>query len=208
MNSKPHVFIVDDDEGVRDSLAMLLESAGHPVECFPSAADFLQSEAQRRQGCLVVDVRMPGMDGLTLQEQLAVASPHLPVIIMTGHGDVPLAVRAMKAGAHDFIEKPFTESTILESVASALERVQSRVAEETAAAVARERIQDLTAREREVFEQLVAGNPNKVIAYELSISPRTVEIHRARVMEKMHARSLSHLVRLALMAGIGRGSPG
>jgi len=208
VNSKPHVFIVDDDEGVRDSLAMLLESAGHPVECFPSAADFLQSEAQRRQGCLVVDVRMPGMDGLTLQEQLAVASPHLPVIIMTGHGDVPLAVRAMKAGAHDFIEKPFTESTILESVASALERVQSRVAEETAAAVARERIQDLTAREREVFEQLVAGNPNKVIAYELSISPRTVEIHRARVMEKMHARSLSHLVRLALMAGIGRGSPG
>jgi two-component system, LuxR family, response regulator FixJ len=190
------VFIVDDDDAVRDSLQVLLESAGITVEAFASPTAFLGSSAPERPGCLLVDVRMPEMDGIELQEALTAANRRLPVIVMTGHADVPLAVRAMKAGAVDFIEKPFEDEVIIETVRRALELRPAANPEIT------QRLASLTPREREVLEGLVAGRANKVIAFDLDISPRTVEIHRARVMEKMQARSLSQLVRIALEAGI------
>ena len=190
------VFIVDDDDAVRDSLQVLLESAGLTVEAFASPTAFLGSSAPERPGCLLVDVRMPEMDGIELQEALTAANRRLPVIVMTGHADVPLAVRAMKAGAVDFIEKPFDDEVIIETVRRALE-LRPAANPEIA-----QRLALLTPREREVLEGLVAGRANKVIAFDLDISPRTVEIHRARVMEKMQARSLSQLVRMALEAGI------
>jgi two-component system, LuxR family, response regulator FixJ len=198
----PTVFLVDDDEAVRDSLSLLLETAGHRVEAFESGTKLLATLSADRKGCVIADLRMPGMDGLELQQQLLARGFRLPIIIMTGHGDVPIAVRAMKAGALDFVEKPFSEEAILETVRLALaqaERVRGPAAPDN---LVQERISNLTQREREVLEAMVAGHPNKVIAHLLQISPRTVEIHRARVMEKMSARSLSHLVRVALEAGI------
>jgi two-component system response regulator FixJ len=196
------VFIVDDDDAVRDSLQVLLESADLPVEVFASPTAFLNSPAPARAGCLLVDVRMPEMDGIAVQERLRAAKSPLPVIVMTGHADVPLAVRAMKAGAVDFIEKPFDDETIIETVRRALDIARlSRQAEPGPSPEIAQRLATLTPREREVLEGLVAGRANKVIAFDLDISPRTVEIHRARVMEKMQARSLSQLVRMALEAG-------
>ena len=193
------IFVVDDDADLRESLQVLLESAGYRVSGFGSARAFL--DAQTSAGsCLIADVHMPEMDGLALQEEMARRGIHLPVIIMTGHGQVPLAVRAMKAGALDFIEKPFDDTIMLENVRRAIEigeRTRNRSAE---AKAAQDLLSQLTPREREVLEQLVAGRSNKVAAYELSISPRTVEIHRARIMDKMHARNLSDLVRIALAA--------
>jgi two-component system response regulator FixJ len=200
MPDQPTLFVVDDDEAVRDSLKILLEVEGYRVETFASGTDFLAACDLARPGCLLADVRMPDMSGLDLQETLNQRRAGLPVIIMTGHGDVPMAVRAMKAGAVDFIEKPFADDTILDGVRRALARADRTAADRTFAAGAATRLQTLTAREREVLDRLVLGQPNKVIAYELNISPRTVEIHRARVMEKMAADSLSHLVRLALAA--------
>jgi two-component system response regulator FixJ len=197
------VFIVDDDDAVRDSLQVLLESADLPVEAFASPTAFLDSPAPGRAGCLLVDVRMPEMDGIAVQERLRAAKSPLPVIVMTGHADVPLAVRAMKAGAVDFIEKPFDDEAIIGTVHRALEIArQSQQAEPGPSPETAQRLATLTPREREVLEGLVAGRANKVIAFDLDISPRTVEIHRARVMEKMQARSLSQLVRMALEAGI------
>jgi len=191
------VFIVDDDEAVRDSLELLLESAGHLVQAFETAADALASCRARLPACIVTDVRMPEMDGLEFQEKLSGAGIDVPVIVMTGHADVPLAVRAMKAGAVDFIEKPFPDEVILASIESAMKR-QSRAADPALM----ERLESLTPREREVLELLVVGHPNKVIAHRLDISPRTVEIHRAHVMEKMKAKSLPELVRTAMQAGV------
>ena len=191
------VYIVDDDEAVRDSLALLLESAGHLVEAFEAAAEALASCRTRLPACIVTDVRMPEMDGLEFQEKLADARIDVPVIVMTGHADVPLAVRAMKAGAVDFIEKPFSDDAILASLESAMTR-QSRAVDPALM----ERLESLTPREREVLELLVIGHPNKVIAHRLDISPRTVEIHRAHVMEKMKAKSLPELVRTAMQAGV------
>jgi two-component system response regulator FixJ len=205
MPDQPIIFVVDDDEAVRDSLRILLEVEGYRVETFASATDFLETCDLARPGCLLADVRMPDMSGLDLQEVLNQRRAGLPVIIMTGHGDVPMAVRAMKAGAVDFIEKPFTDTAILDSVGRGLARADRATTDRAFAADAATRLQALTAREREVLDRLVQGQPNKVIAYELGISPRTVEIHRARVMEKMAADSLSHLVRLALAA---QGEPG
>ena len=196
------VFVVDDDEAVRDSLGALLESVGFEVESFGSGADFLDRLDPKRGGCIVLDVRMPGLSGLEIQEKLAEKRIALPVIIITGHGDVPIAVQAIKAGAIDFIEKPFGDDVILESVGRALEQGRRNKRDASSAAEIEARLARLTPRERDVLEQLVIGNPNKIIAYELAISPRTVEIHRARVIEKMEARSLSHLVRLALTAGV------
>lgn len=192
------VFIVDDDEAVRDSLQLLLESAGHVVHAFEAARDALESCRGRLPACIVTDVRMPEMDGLEFQEKLAAGGFHIPVIVMTGHADVPLAVRAMKAGAVDFIEKPFGDDTILASIEGALKRKPQATTDPALV----ERLDSLTPREREVLELLVIGHPNKVIAHRLDISPRTVEIHRAHVMEKMKAKSLPELVRTAMQAGV------
>jgi two-component system response regulator FixJ len=196
------VFVVDDDADARDSLCALLESAGVASEAHASARAFLDAYQAGRPGCLIADIRMPDMDGLELQEELNRRNAGLPVIVVTGHADVPLAVRAMKAGAVDLIEKPFDDTLLLASVKRAL--AQAHGAREQAAATesAKTRIASLSARERQVLELLVAGQPNKIIAFELDISPRTVEIHRAHVMEKMEAKSLSDLVRAAIAAGI------
>lgn len=213
------VFIVDDDDAIRDSLQILLECAGFQAEGFSTPLAFLESDAPSRPGCLLVDVRMPQMSGLDVQERLARDGRAIPVVVMTGHGDVPLAVRAMKAGAVDFVEKPFEEESLLAAVRSALARAaESRTpaaaplasppdqpAPPPAASVPPEvlaRLSALTPREHDVLRWLVAGKSNKVIAFELSISPRTVEIHRARVMEKMQADSLPTLVRMAIAAGV------
>jgi len=197
------ILIVDDDADVRDSLRALLESAGFEVRDFASAKGVLADTTLAEGACLIADIRMPDMDGLSLQEELVNRRVGLPVIIVTGHGDVPLAVRAMKAGAVDFIEKPFDDELLLQSIKRALSLGRGTRDQVSLAQTAASRIALLTERERQVLERLVAGQPNKVIAYELDISPRTVEIHRAHVMEKMQARSLSDVVRLALAAGVG-----
>ena len=202
MPAEATVHIVDDDEAIRDSLSLLLESAGFAVATYPFAEAFLAAAPQSGGGCLVIDVRMPGMGGLELQQELARRGRRIPVIVITGHADVPLAVQAMKAGAVDFVEKPFEESTIVGAIRRAFDLGVETARAEAAGAEIGQRLQSLTAREREVLDALVAGKPNKIIAYDLAISPRTVEIHRARVMEKMQARSLSELVRMSMAAGI------
>jgi two-component system response regulator FixJ len=195
------VHIVDDDEAVRDSLSVLLESKGYAVTSFGSAPDFIAAASSLSAGCLIVDIRMPEMDGLELQQRLIERNLGFPLIVITGHGDVPLAVRAMKAGAIDFIEKPFASEAILISLEAAFARLAAPTERHPSAGAAASKLDLLSPREREVLEGLLAGLPNKSIAYDLGISPRTVEIHRARVMDKMGARSLSELVRLALAAG-------
>jgi two-component system, LuxR family, response regulator FixJ len=196
------VYVVDDDEAVRLSLAALLEAKSYTVRGFALARDFLAAAPTLRAGCLVADIRMPGMDGLELQQQLTERAFNFPLIVITGHGDVPLAVRAMKAGAIDFIEKPVAAETILASIEAGLARLATTAADDSIAAGAAARLAALSPREREVLQGLLAGLPNKSIAYDLAISPRTVEIHRARVMDKMGARSLSELIRLSLAAGL------
>jgi two-component system, LuxR family, response regulator FixJ len=194
-----HVFVVDDDADIRDSMQLLLEVAGLKVRSFASALDFLDDE-EPKQGCVIADIRMPDMSGLELQEELRRRHIELPVIIMTGHGDVPLAVRAMKGGAIDFLEKPFDDELMLASVRRALHigsQARTRKAETQAA---RNLLATLTPRERGVLDKLVQGRSNKIAAYELGISPRTVEIHRAHIMDKMDASSLSDLVRVVLAA--------
>ena len=195
------VFIVDDDEAVRESLEALLEAKGHTVKTFATAESFLAAYRPGQPGCALVDLRMPGMDGLALLEQLRSKGARLPVVMVTGHGDIALAVKAMKAGAIDFVEKPYRNEAILELVDRALS-LAGEGAALVVSADAAERIAGLTPRERDVLERLVAGKPNKIIAHELQISPRTVEIHRSNLMKRMHADSLSHLVRMALAAGV------
>ena len=202
MPDNAHVYVVDDDEAVRDSLSVLLEACAYQVRTFGLAQEFLDAAPTLPSGCLITDIRMPEMDGLELQRRLSERSLNFPMIVITGHGDVPLAVRAMKEGALDFIEKPFSSQAILDSVAAALSRLQAGAARDPAAIAAAAKLELLSSREREVLEGLLAGLPNKSIAYDLAISPRTVEIHRARVMDKMGARSLSELIRLALAAGL------
>lgn len=206
MSTEDAIHVIDDDLSVRDSLRALLESAGYTVKDYASATAFL-ADRQPHAGCLVSDIRMPEMDGLELQEDLARRGIAIPVIIMTGHGDVPLAVRAMKAGAVDFLEKPFDDETMLVSVHRALELGKQKHDQLAEARAAQDLLALLTPRERHVLDQLVAGRSNKVAAYELGISPRTIEIHRARIMDKMNARSLSDLVRTALAADRLAGGP-
>lgn len=195
-----NVYVIDDDDAARDSLAMLVESAGYSVESFPSASSFLDRAGMLPSGCALVDIRMPEMGGLELQAVLKEKGLEVSIVFVTGHADVPVAVRAMRAGAIDFVEKPFDADVILGAVERALAHAAAHLEQSNAAAVARARVLQLTDREREVFEQLVEGYPNKVIAANLNISPRTVEIHRSRVMDKTGARSLSDLVRMALAA--------
>lgn len=196
------VYIVDDDEAVRDSLSLLLEASGFTARSFASARELLAAASSLRPGVVISDIQMPEMDGLQLQQRLNELRCSFPLIVMTGHGDVPLAVQALKAGALDFIEKPFAADAILNVAVAALDRLAAQADEEPLATTASARLALLTPREREVLEGLLAGLPNKSIAYDLAISPRTVEIHRARVMAKMDARSLSELVQLSLAAGI------
>jgi len=193
------VFVVDDDADIRDSMRMLLEVAGFKVRSYTSAKHFLVDD-HPKHGCLIADIRMPDMSGLELQEEVVRRHIDLPIIIITGHGDVPLAVQAMKAGAVDFLEKPFNDDLMLASIRRALEigsRARSRAAESRAAP---DLLSALTPRERGVLDKLVQGRSNKLVAHELGISPRTVEIHRAHIMSKMEASSLSDLVRLVLAA--------
>ena len=192
------VHIVDDDEAVRKSLAFLLSTAGIPIRVYESATSFLAGLSTLQDGCLITDVRMPDMTGIELLQHLRGKGLRLPVIVITGHGDIPLAVEAMKCGALDFIEKPFAEESILRAVRAAEDRAKKigrRSEEETEVA---SRLASLSERERQVLEGLVAGNANKVIAHDLGISPRTVEVYRANVMTKMQARSLSDLIRMTL----------
>jgi two-component system response regulator FixJ len=197
-----NIYVVDDDAAVRDSLQVLLEASGYAVRCFPSARDFLAVAKTIDYGCVLVDLQMPGMDGLELKHWLNERNIALPVVVVTGHGDIATAVEAMRAGAKDFIEKPFTDEAILTGIRIGLaDRPQPSTMDQAKMAIL-ERLKNLSPREREVLDGMVAGHANKVIAFNLSLSPRTVEIHRARVMDKMQARSLSELVRLAIAAGI------
>jgi two-component system, LuxR family, response regulator FixJ len=194
------VHLIDDDDGVRQSLAFLLVSAGMAVRVYESASAFIEALGALQPGCVVSDVRMPGIDGLQLQQRLQALGIRLPMIIITGHADVSLAVEAMKAGAVDFIEKPFEDEAILSAIRIALDHYDHTGRQEIEVVQLQTKLQSLSAREREVLEGLLAGNPNKTIAYDLSLSPRTVEVHRANVMTKMGASSLSGLVRMSLVA--------
>jgi FixJ family two-component response regulator len=194
----PVVFIVDDDEAVRGSLRLLLKSVGLVPAPLASAREFLQKYDPGQPGCLVLDVRMPEMSGLELQEQLNRLGAVIPVIFITGHGDVPMAVEAMQAGAFDFLQKPFRDQDLIDRIQRALEKDGANRAVLEERAVIRQRLESLTPREREVLDMVASGKANKVMASDLGVSQRTVEIHRARVMEKMGASSLAQLVRMIM----------
>lgn len=202
MADRQRVYVIDDDEAVRDSLEALLLADGYDVLGFSSAEDFLaRRDRLAAAACCLLDIRMPGMDGLALLKQLQDEPADLAVVMMTGHGDIPMAVKAMKLGALDFVEKPFDTHVMLEAVATAISSArQGKTATIDPALI--EQVGRLTPRERDVLEHLVAGRSNKEVGFELSISPRTVEIHRARLMEKMKAESLALLVRMAVEAGV------
>lgn len=195
------IHVVDDDEAIRKSLAFLLTASGHAVRIHESATDFLACAGQLGDACLLTDLRMPDMSGIDLLRALHEMDIALPTVVISGHGDIPMAVQAMKAGALDFIEKPFDDSVLLEAIDRAVGSLREQSREDAEAVSVRERIGHLTERERQVLGGLIRGLPNKSIAFELDISPRTVEVHRAHVMTKMQANSLSELVRLALSAG-------
>lgn len=201
MSTKGVVHIIDDDEAVLESLAFLLDTAGMAVRTYDSPLLFLKGLAQTESGCVVTDIRMPEMSGIELLRRLAEAGEPFPVIVITGHGDVPLAVEAMKLGAVDFIEKPFDDEMMLSAVRAALARGADAGQMDAERASVAVRLSTLSAREREVLDGLVAGHPNKTIAFDLGISSRTVEVYRANLMSKMQASSLSDLVRMALLAG-------
>jgi len=203
LNAQVTVFVVDDDRAVRESLALLVQSVGLEVETFSGAGEFLDAYQPDRRGCLITDIRMPGMSGLELQERLTEEGYHIPVIVLTGFGDVPAAVRALKGGAVDFVEKPFNPQALLDLVQQALVRDTELCEQAAREADLAEHMALLTPREREVMALVVAGKANKVIAIDLSISERTVELHRGRIMKKMQARSLAELMRIVLPPGDG-----
>ncbi|HEY8509446.1 MAG TPA: response regulator transcription factor [Steroidobacteraceae bacterium] len=194
----PTVIVVDDDAGVRNSLRLLLKSVGLPTQLYGSAQEFLEAYDPNQPGCLVLDIRMPGMSGMELQQHLNARGAVIPVIFITGHGDVPMAVEAMQHGAFDFLQKPFRDQDLIDRIQRALardERTRKALSEH---ARIRAHLESLTPREREVLNLMTQGKPNKAVANELGISPRTIEIHRARVMEKMGAASIAELVRMMM----------
>ena len=194
------VHLVDDDEAIRRSVGFMLKTSGFHVRTYESGVELLKGAPNLEPGCILLDIRMPGMDGLEVQRALRGKGVTLPVIIMTGHGDVSLAVQAMKAGAVDFIEKPFEKAVLLSAIEHGVERLRTSAADLDRADEAAVKLQALTPREREVLDGLARGLPNKTIAYDLGISPRTVEIHRANVMSKLGVRSLSEALRIAFAA--------
>ena len=196
------VYLVDDEEAIRRSAGFMLRTSGHRVEAFESGVDLLKVARDLAPGCILLDIRMPGMDGLEVQEALNDRGITLPVVIMTGHGDITIAVRAMKAGAVDFIEKPFEKAVLMGALERAWQRLERSGQRAARAEEAAMRLRILTPRERDVLDGLVEGLPNKTIAYDLGISPRTVEIHRANVMAKLEVKSLSEALRIAFAAGL------
>ena len=202
MRPDPTVFVVDDDPAVRDSLRWLIESIGLPVETFHTARNFLDRYDPNRPGCLVLDVRMPGMSGVDLQEQLANRSWRIPIIIITGHADLTMAVRTLKNGALDFIEKPFSDQVLLNRIQQAIQLDLGIRDEQAEQAEIAARVSSLTPREREIMNKVIVGKPNKVIADELGLSQKTVEVHRANVMKKMRAESLADLIRMTLLQSL------
>ncbi len=202
MQPEPVIYVIDDDEAVRQSIEFLLKTVGITVHSFDSARAFFEVLPGIDHGCVVTDMRMPDITGMDILREVSVKKPDLPVIVITGHGDVPLAVEAMKLGAVDFLEKPFDDDLLIGSVRAALSRDADVAKRKAEVAGINEKLAALSKREREVLEGLVAGKPNKTIAFDLGISPRTVEIYRANLMTKMSANSLSDLVRMAMLAGI------
>jgi two-component system response regulator FixJ len=204
MPAEATIYVIDDDEAMRDSLDFLLSAAGFRVRLFESGAAFMASGPVAAPGCIVTDIRMPGMDGLELLKRVKAEKVAVPVVIMTGHGDVPLAVEAMKCGASDFVEKPFDDEGLIDAIRTAISHAGPALHDEAASRQAAARVAALSGRERQVMEGLVAGLSNKTIARDHGISPRTVEVYRANVMTKMRAANLSELVQLAMRAGIVR----
>jgi len=202
MSQKGNVYVIDDDEAMRDSLNFLLDSAGFHVRLFETATSFLESLPKLEFGCVVSDVRMPGIDGIELLKRLKATNNRFPILIMTGHGDIPLAVEAMRLGAIDFLEKPFEEERLTAMIEGALRQAEPAARNEAVTQDIAARVASLSPRERQVMEGLIAGLSNKLIAREYDISPRTIEVYRANVMTKMQANSLSELVRLAMRAGL------
>lgn len=202
MSAKPTIHIVDDDEAIRRSLSFMLKTAGYPVQLYADGEAFLKAADHIDEGCVLLDVRMPGIDGMEVQRRLRARGIMLPVVIMTGHGDVDLAVAAMKAGATDFLEKPFEKAALIDCLSSAGEVALAERGLSARRSEAQARLNVLTDREREVLDGLVAGLPNKTIAYDLGISPRTVEIHRANLMQKLDVKSLADALRIAFQAGM------
>ncbi len=203
MSDERLIYLVDDDEAIRHSASFMLRHAGFRVKTYPDGLAFLEDASSAESGCVLLDVQMPGMDGLEVQDALNARGVALPVIVLTGHGDVAVAVRAMKAGAVDFVEKPYAKQTLVDALTRAFERLESRRKNDVLADEARGLIERLTVRERDVLVGLVEGQTNKAIAETLDISPRTVEIHRANLMEKLGAPSLSTVLRIAFAAGYG-----
>jgi len=204
MSSSNHVHVVEDDESMRRSTSFALRTTGHTVSTWASGVAFLKEVRHADRGCILLDIHMPGIDGMQVQQILAERGVTMPIIMVTGHGDVATAVRALKAGAVDFLEKPFEKAALLAAVDLALGRVAREEAAAMRAAEASIVLRGLTARERDVLEGLAQGLPNKTIAYELGISPRTIEVHRANLMAKLDVRSLSDALRLAFAAGMGQ----
>lgn len=203
MSRKRTIHLVDDEEAIRKSTSFMLKTSGFAVESYPSGVEFLKAAGSAELGCVLLDIRMPDMDGLAVQAALAERGITMPVIVLTGHGDVSIAVRAMRAGAVDFLEKPFEKAALLTAIGEGFARIDDTDARSVRALEATVRIAALTARERDVLVGLVQGYPNKTIAYDLGISARTVEVHRANLMTKLEVHNLSDVLRIAFAAGLG-----